>query len=215
MNVELLNAEQEIENRSFTNLHHTRSDLRFMRIMAHQLVDVYDDPDSCDFTGGNNIVQSDPGCRYFRIHYIQPGNLFNLTDLTVVGFFGQKRPGADIRPLIQADKRFEGEFDKHSGLLSLSTIRFTNGDFGNLVLFTDEIAKQEWGHSDVHRELVAEISPSYYKSVRLNNGILPDGLDAPDGLEITVVKYLDYRTNPPWRGIRKISADLLTALHEF
>jgi hypothetical protein len=49
---------------------------------------------------------------------------------------------------------------------------------------------------------VSEISPPYYKSVRLNNGVLPEGLAAPDDLYLERVKYLDYDTNPPWRAMR-------------
>jgi hypothetical protein len=133
--------------------------------------------------------------------------LFSLENLTVVGFFGQKRPNADIRPLIQADSKFEGEFLKHHGLLSLSTLRLTNGDFGNLVLFSDPAAKEHWSNSPLHRDLVALISPRYYRSVRLNNGVLPRGLESPHELRLVRTKYLDYRTSPPWRAVREIDGN--------
>jgi hypothetical protein len=123
----------------------------------------------------------------------------------VVGFFGQKRPAADVRPLIKADKLFEYEFNNHSGLLSLSTVRLADGDFGNLVLFTDPEAKDNWNYSDLHYQLVSEISPPYYKSVRLNNAVLPEGLAAPGDLRLTRVKYLDYNTDPPWRAVRSFN----------
>jgi hypothetical protein len=121
----------------------------------------------------------------------------------VVGFFGQKRPHADIQPLIRADKRFQEQFHHHPGLLSLSTVRLPDGDFGNLVLFTDPEAKDKWNYSQVHRELVSKISPPYYQTIRLNNGVLPDGLAAPGDLRLIRVKYLDYSENPPWRAVRR------------
>jgi hypothetical protein len=198
-----LTANDKLAARPFTHPDLSQDDLATMRHMAHQLVDTYDDPVLCDF-GPNKrpICQSDPKGRHFRIYYIQPKLLFNLKVLTVVGFFGQKRPGADIRPLIRADKEFENEFDQHPGLLSLSTVRQANGDFANLVLFTDPEAKENWNFSQPHRELVSKISPPYYKSIRLNNAILPVGLEDPDDLHLLRVKYIDYSSSPPWRAVR-------------
>lgn len=199
----LIGVEERLTERPFTDPEHSQDDLVMMRHMAQQLVDTYDDPVLCDFIPGENVLcQSDPAGRHFRIYYIQPDLLFSLKDVTVVGFFGQKRPGADIQPLIKADKLFEKEFNNHPGLLSLSTVRMADGDFANLVLFTDPKAKDDWNCSDLHYKLVSEISPPYYKSVRLNNGVLPGGLAAPDDLHLIRVKYLDYNTDPPWRAMR-------------
>jgi hypothetical protein len=199
-----LDADERIEARPFTDPNHSHQDLRIMRHMAHQLVDSYDDPELCDFLPGKrSISHSDPKGRHFRIYYIQPRKLFILKPLTVVGFFGQKRPGADIEPLTQAGEKFEGEFHKHLGLLSLSTVSLPHGDFGNLVLFTDPGAQQQWSDGQLHRELVPKISPHYYRSIRLNNGVLPCGLEAPDELRLLRVKYLDYSSDPPWRAVRE------------
>ena len=199
----VLSIDDRIESRPFTNLENSKIDLATMRQMARQLTETYGDPIACDFTPGKRpVCQSDPKGRHFRIYYIQPSLLFSLKSLTVVGFFGQKRPDADIRPLLKADQRFEKEFYKHEGLLSLSTVRLPNGDFGNLVLFTSPEAKDQWNFSKPHYETVSKISPTYYKSIRLNNGILPDGVASPDELKLRRVKYLDYDSNPPWRAIR-------------
>ena len=179
-----------------------------MRKMAHQLVDTYEDPKVCDFSLRNGpVCQSDPQGRHFRIYYIRPDRLFDSKMLAVVGFFGHKRPNADIRPLLQADKRFEGEFSNHPDLLSLSTVRVANGDFGNLVVFAQPDAIAKWNNSEVHRQLVAEISPPYYLSIRLNNGWVPEGLQNPDGLWIERVKYIDYSSTPAWRAVRSFAAD--------
>jgi hypothetical protein len=199
-----LEASERIGARPFANPNHSHVDLGIMRHMAHQLVDTYEDPVLCDFEPGERaICKSAPQGWDFRIYYIQPKKLFRLKNLTVVGFFGQKRPDADIGPLIQADKIFEQEFHKHPGLLSLSTVRLPRGDFGNLVLFTDPAAKDQWNHSQLHYELVPEISPLYYQSIRLNNGLLPNGLESPDDMRLIRVKYLDYGSSPPWRAVRK------------
>ena len=199
-----LRIDEGVESRPFSDPGHTPGDLATLRHMAHQLVDMYDDPAHCDFVPGNRaICQSDPQGRHFRIYYIQPRLLFARKNLTVVGFFGQKRPNVDIRPLIQADKQFEGEFQNHPGLLSLSTVRLPDGDFGNLVLFTDPQARDAWNYNRLHYETVQKISPPYYQSIRLNNAMLPQGLDAPDDLHLVRVKYIDYASDPPWRAVRE------------
>lgn len=198
-----LEASDLLPNRPFTDPAFGVSDLQMMRGMAQQLIDTYDDPLVCDYVPGRGaLCKSDPTGRHFRIYYMQPELLFSQKNLTVVGFFGQKRSGANIAPLLRADKRLEDEFERHAGLLSLSTVRLTDGDFGNLVLFTDAAAKDGWNNSPVHRDLVAEVSPPYYRSIRLNNGLLPDGLADPLGLRLALVKYLDYSEDPPWRASR-------------
>jgi hypothetical protein len=203
----ILEPDEQIEGRPFTDPEHSHEDLVRMRLMAHQLVTTYDNPVVCDFIPGQRpVCQSDPQGRHFRIYYLQPDRLFSAKNITVVGFFGHRRPDADIRPLLQADKQFERQFHNFAGLLSLSTVRLPTGDFANLVLFTSPEEKDAWNISEPHRTLVAEISPPYYRSVRLNNGLLPDGLAAPDDLFLLRVKYLDYESNPPWRALREFRA---------
>ena len=200
-----LQFDERIPDRPFTDPDHSLEDLAMLRFMAQLLVDGYDNPWVCDFIPGSRpVCQSDPKGRHYRIYYIRPHELFELKNLTVVGFFGHKRPEADVRPLIQADKRFEKEFHKHEGLLSLSTSRLPSGDFSNLVLFTDPEAKDKWNYNPVHYETVSKISPPYYENIRLNNGVLPDGLDAPHKLYLTQVKYIDFSEMPPWRASRPL-----------
>jgi hypothetical protein len=202
-----LREDERVEGHPFSDAEHTRQDGANMRKMAHQLVDTYEDPKVCDFTMRNGpVCQSDPLGRHFRIYYIQPDRLFTTDNLAVVGFFGAKRPNADIRPLLKADRLFEAEFHNHADLLSLSTVRVVNGDFGNLVVFARPEAISKWNNSPVHRKLVAEISPPYYATIRLNNGWLPSGLKDPDKLWIERVKYIDYGSNPPWRAVRTFAS---------
>ncbi len=201
----LLGPTEILEERAFTHPENSREDLLRMRRMARQLVDTYDDPLVCDFVPGKGaLCQSDPQGRHFRIYYIQPNLLFSRKNLAVVGFFGHKRSDAEIKPLIRADKEFEKEFHRHSGLLSLSTVRLPHGDFSNLVVFTDPESRDKWNNMPLHRDLVARISPPYYEYVRLNRAVLPDGLEDPDSLRILAVRYLDYRSDEPWRAVRNL-----------
>jgi hypothetical protein len=200
----ILNPDDLVEKRPFTEPSLSEYDLATMRFMANQLVEKYDDPLVCDFLPNKKpVCQSDPQGHHFRIYYVQAQKLFSLKNLTAVGFFGHKRPGADLRPLIQADKEFEKTFHEHPDLLSLSTVRMANGDFANLVMFTDPEAKDKWNTSPLHYETVAKISPPYYKYIRLNNATLPFGLDDPNAVNLIRVKYIDYSANPPWRAVRE------------
>ena len=199
-----LEADERLDGRPFTDPEHSVSDAATMRHMAQQLVDTYDDPAVCDFTLEKGaLCMSDPLGRHFRIYYIQPELLFAHKEIVTVGFFGKKRPKADIKPLIQADKAFEKTFHDHPGLLSLSTVRLPDGDFANLVLFTDPDSIDKWNYSRLHYDTVQKISPPYYECIRLNNGVLPQGLSEPGALRLLRVKYIDYSESPPWRAMRR------------
>ena len=198
-----LTAGDIVEDRPFTHPENSQDDLKTMKYMAQQLVDSYDDPAVCDFVPGKRpVCKVDTRNRYFRIYYVNPHALFAAKDIAVVGFFGQTRPRADVKPLIKADQRFETTFHEHPGLLSLSTVRLADGNFANLVLFTDPEAKDNWNNSPLHSKTVAVISPPYYEHIRLNNGNLPNGLDTPDDLDLIRVRYIDYNSDPPWRALR-------------
>lgn len=192
-----------IPGRPFTDPDHSTGDLRTMQGMARQLVALYNDPVVCDFAPGKRpVCQSDPRGWHFRIYYVNPALLFSRRDLAVVGFFGHRRPGADIAPLVAADRRFEAQFHRHDALLSLSTVRLPDGDFANLVVFTDPAAIDTWNHSQPHHDLVRRIAPPYYQYVRLNNATLPGGAAGPATMRLLRVKYIDYDPVPPWRGVR-------------
>jgi hypothetical protein len=79
-----------------------------------------------------------------------------------------------------------------------------NGDFGNLVLLSNEEAKTKWMQGKIHNRAV-ELSPDYYQYVRINNGVLPEGIMKPDLLQITRVKYYDYSEDPSWKAVRKLT----------
>ena len=199
----ILSAEALVKDRPFTDPTYSQGDLAMMKKMARQLVEQYDNPETCDFLPNQKpICQSDPQGRHFRIYYVQANKLFELKNLTIVGFFGHKRPDADIKPLIQADKKFEKTFHEHPGLLSLSTVRMANGDFGNLVVFTDPESKDGWNTTPLHYDTVSAISPPYYEYIRLNNATLPAGLEEPEAMRLLRVKYLDYTSQPAWRAMR-------------
>lgn len=196
---------EKIENKPFTDLNHSTKDLARLKMMTQQLVDFYERSEyRVSSKSKVPVFRSGSKDSEFKIYYIQPEQLFNLKNLMVVGFFGHRRKNAAIAPLIQADKQFEKVFNNFDGLLSLSTARLPSGDFANLVLFKDDEAKDQWHFNLLHYDTVTKISPPYYESIRLNNGILPKGVRAPGLLRLTKVRYLDYTVSPHWRAVRKI-----------
>jgi len=201
----LIGPYEKISGRPFTNLDHSVMDRARLVRMTEQLVDTYHDPEVCDFSKCKKAVfQIDSEGNEFKIYYIRPKELFSYQNIFVVGFFGHRRPNADIAPLIRADKKFKEIFLTFDGLLSLSTTQLPSGDFANLVLFTDDEAKDRWNYQPDHYDTVSKISPPYYSNVRLNNGILPNGVKSPELLKLTKVRYLDYTVSPHWRAVRKI-----------
>ena len=96
------------------------------------------------------------------------------------------------------------EMRKHEGLLSYSSLELTNGDYGNCVIFANEAAKDNWGYSKVHAEAVDDLSPLYYKSVRLYNGIISGNVFDFYRLKLTIAKYFDYSESPAWFGSRQL-----------
>ena len=78
-----------------------------------------------------------------------------------------------------------------------------NGDFSNLVLLSEEEIKLKWMDGETHKHAVA-LSSGYYRSIRINNGVLPDGILQHDSLQINQVKYYDYREVPPWKALRRL-----------
>jgi hypothetical protein len=75
--------------------------------------------------------------------------------------------------------------------------------WGNLVLFSHDQAKNNWGYDAGHRQAV-QLSPHHYHSIRLHNGRLPHGLCTSPQIILTTTKYLDYNTTSIWRAVRPL-----------
>jgi hypothetical protein len=113
---------EKIADKPFTDLNHSLGDLARLIKMTHQLVDSYDDPERCDYAKRRApVIKTDSHGNEFKIFYIRPKKLFNHKNICVVGFFGLRRPDADIAPLLRADKELTKMYYQIKGLLSLST----------------------------------------------------------------------------------------------
>lgn len=208
MIIHRLTIEQRVPERRFTHPAYTALDKRSLRYMLLRLHWVLE---SCYWVGNPNVMHSavhqmvESDGRHHRLIIIRPHLLQQLKNISVVGFFGQKSFDGDATEAANRDEMLFTEMQKHKGLLSYSSLELTNGDYGNCVLFRDEDSKNQWGGSPVHQYAAETLSPIYYHSVRLYNGILPQSLMEEHLLKLHVVKYFDYSEEPVWRAIRKLT----------
>lgn len=101
------------------------------------------------------------------------------------------------------DELLVSRLPQQEGILSYSTMELDSGNYGNLVLFETPYAKEQWGTNKMHDKAV-ELAPSYYESVRIYNGFLPEGILEEYRLELTLVNYFDFRSETTWRASRKL-----------
>lgn len=209
MHVQTLSASEIITERPFTQPRHTARDLVVLRKMIDQLCLVVEN--LAQFSGQSRpiIIKRKGGDGYDeRVVISRPGQLsIPLRPLTIVGFFGQKRPTIHepLIPIVESlDTTLLGEFANHPNLYSYSTTQLPSGNYANLVLFGSPTARDNWGDSPAHIKAALEISPQFYQSLRLYNGKLPMGLMVSDLLHLTRIKYYDFRDTPVWRAIREI-----------
>lgn len=190
-----------IPERPFTHTDHVSKDREVLVHMAKQARSVLDKHTN---TLGENetVFIEEQDERYHRFFVTRPGTLSRARDLYLVGFFSHKQEGAAANHFGNLDDQLVEQIPTYQKILSYSTMALPGGDFGNLVLLSDEETKLKWMQGEIHNQAIA-LAPSYYQFVRINNGVLPDGVIQPDALQITQVKYYDYEEDPPWKAIRK------------
>jgi hypothetical protein len=201
-----LAASELLPDRPFTNPEHTWDDARAIDFVLERLrALVHQPPPPNMHAPVQQTYWLKAEGRTHRLILCDAASLRTASRLTLVGFFGQRRPDVDPTPVNQIDSELIGELGDHPGLLSYCSLLMENGDYGNIVLFVSEEAKYHWATSNRHAYAVRVISPKYYATVRLHNGIVPGGLAAGVAPVFESTKYLDYRAMLPWRGIRTFS----------
>jgi hypothetical protein len=126
--------------------------------------------------------------------------LLDGRDRVVVGFFGDRRRGADSSRIESIDARVVAELAAFPEVLCYCSFRLEDGNYGNLVLLRDDAGREHWRSSPSHQYAAAEVAPDVYESVRLHNGLMPGGLAAGQ-IHLTRTKYFDYRDGL-WCGVR-------------
>lgn len=196
----ILGAEDLIADRSFTHTDNIPKDRKVLVHMANQVCRIMESNFE-SLKVGKPLFVDEPDGRWHRYLIPRPIDLLQAEMIYLVGFFGQKH--AEISPdyLAEYSDRLTERIPSYPEILSYSTMALPNGDFSNLVLLSNEEIKLKWLGGETHNQAV-KWSPKYYLSLRINNGVLAQGVLKPDTLQITVVKYCDYRDSPPWKAMR-------------
>jgi hypothetical protein len=192
-----------ITERPFTHTDHISKDGKILEHMTRRLRNVLEEhPDL--FGMSKSVYIDEPDGLSHRYFIPRPDVLSQEETVYLVGFFSHKQERASKNHFGNLDKSLIEQLPTYQGILSYSTMALPGGDFGNLVLLRDEEIKTKWMQGEIHSRAV-KLSPSYYQFVRINNGVLPDGIKKPDSLRIMRVKYYDYAENPPWKAVRELT----------
>jgi hypothetical protein len=143
--------------------------------------------------------------RCHRLALSKPDELLQPRDIVVVGFCGTKWPAASRGPLDAVDQELLEEFVFHPHLLSYSSLQIDDDNWRNLVLFSQPQGIGHWAISDKHAVAVRDLAPSYYRHIRLHNGVWPRGPMANNPIRLTRTKYYDYGESPLWWAVRELS----------
>ncbi len=203
----VLDPAESVPERPFADPENSERDAGILRGILGRLRQVIRDKSAwADARTPVVLFPSEPDGRSHRVALARPNLLENSSDLTLVGFFGQKRPGAALSILEGMDQELLRNLLLHPGVLSYSTLQLEGGDFGNMVVMAYPEAIDSWRTNPKHGYAVSILSPRYYASIRLHNFSLPGGLHSGLDPVLLRTKYFDYRNGQTWQAIRDLSA---------
>lgn len=196
-----------VPDRPFTDPDHNVEDMAHLQYMVGQLRHVLSQMKIIPAQPRPYILfLEESGGRRHRIALARPEELLTLTELAVVGFCGAKWPEANRAPLDAVDAELLDEFMQHPHLLSYSSLEVEGGNWRNLVLFSHPQGIGHWAISMKHAYAAQELSPTYYRHIRLHNGLLPGGLLSGSEITLTRTKYYDYQNQSLWWAVRELQA---------
>ncbi len=204
-NAGLLKATEMVMERPFTNPAASVQDLMILEYMLSSLRQLLLDHQikPMDETGLFNLQVSELDQRYHRVVISQPEQLLSSDHLTVVGFCGQKRPGANSESVDMVDDALVAELPQHPNLLSYSTLRLPCGNSSNLVVFAKPEGLGHWAKSMTHAQAVY-LAPSFYQSIRLHNATLAGGIFSGQKIKLQRTKYFSYEAEQTWMAVREL-----------
>ena len=190
----------------FAHPDYIASDVNSLRYMVDQLCLFLELPHLYTHLPRPIIVHRPSADRWtYRVIVTQIEPLLAPTELTFVGFLGQRRSDANLALGDEFDEILVGEIPEHTGLLSYSTMALDGGNYANLVIFTSEAVRDHWSTSQAHAQAVQQLSPNYYLTVTIYNGRLPEGIHQHHDLTLLRAKYYDYQCSPRWQAVRELT----------
>lgn len=130
--------------------------------------------------------------RGHRVVLLRPDALALASDLTLVGFFGQRKKGVSSAPLYSFDSDLIDELGGHPDIVSYSSLDLSDDESGNLVLAANREALDRWQRSAKHGVVSKELAPRHYASVRIHTGILPGGVPSSHEPRIATTRALSF-----------------------
>jgi len=209
----LLGRTEEVCSRPFTSIAHYNNDIALMNYLLldlRTLIRRY----SVDEIKLNSFQQYT-----WKVHDLErrivvcdPRGLTHCSDVQIVGFFGDRRSRADTQSptanLMQEleEQLIEG-FSEHPGILSYSSTELVDHYWANLVVHRREDDREQWRDFEVHRKAVSELAPNAYRSVRIHNGRVLNGIGGDQTVLLDCTKYWDYRDSPVWTAKRNLAVE--------
>lgn len=209
----LLGVTESVPRRPFTSIALYSHDMEMLGVMLQELREgmaKLQVSDLIAFVPQEWVVD---GLKH-RIIVARPDILKASPHFCVVGFFGQRHLHLDGGPLEEANTEIILEFRHHLGILSYSSMELPDGNWANLVLHDVPEVRENWRASESHARAARELSPIFYRTVRIHNGVLPGGLAGGSGLEIERTKYWDYRRKSRvWQAVRELATPEASLAH--
>jgi hypothetical protein len=199
---ESLSAQERLPGRPFTDPERTVADAGVMDRMLQRLRH-----EARSWPAARTSVEilkyTRDGCRHWLVVPDVPA-LCAAYDATVVGFFGDQRPGMDHSAIYQLEADVVARLGRYApvGLLGYYDAEIAPALHGNLVLFGTREVPSAWHSDRVHAAAVA-ITPRHYCVVRLHRGTICGALIGAGGLVIQRTRYFDFRQQPAWQGLRR------------
>lgn len=205
LEIEQLSSGELVPERRFTNPEHSLADLAILEHMRARLRSALTEPAAIAYgapSAGPRIESlAEHGERPHRLVLAAPERLLSAHELTVVGFFGQRRGDADPAVMGDIDDQLIAELAARPYVLSYSSLELPDGNWANLVLLQHAAGMEHWRASPKHAYAVRELAPRFYASIRLHNGALLGGLAAAR-ITLLRTKYYDFGAGW-WQAIRE------------
>jgi hypothetical protein len=206
-----LHTSQRLDDRPFAQPENSYSDLDILRRTRARLCQLLRQPGSVPESPRPYVLwQQDEHGLNLRLVVNDVPKLLGCDPVTVVGFCGTRRPGADPVPMDAMDDELIAEFPRHPYVLAYCSQQLADGNYRNLVLLDSADAREHWRTSQRHAYAVLNMSPGFYAHVRLHNGHIAGSVMSDVEIVLQRTKYYDY-THPlpngaPWRAVREFNA---------
>ncbi|NNF64836.1 MAG: hypothetical protein HKN07_11355 [Acidimicrobiia bacterium] len=142
-----------------------------------------------------------------RTQLPEPARLVEVEKVTIVGFFGRLGDNIDpnvARAVQEVSEELAESVFSVPGLLVYSSHQLADErNFANLVVVDSDAVVECWRSRNLHIAAATDLAPAYYEHVRIYNGTAEPKPGKRPRIDLTAIKYWDYRCDPTWRAMRR------------